>query len=86
MQVQLLGSEDALEKGMAIHSSAIAWRISWTEEPRGLQSMWSLRFGHDWETNILTLSLPLWEQHTTFLTVNLVALIATDIGRSQGDR
>ena len=39
-QVRLLGWEDALQKGMAIHSSVIAWRIPWTEEPRGLQSMW----------------------------------------------
>ena len=34
-----LGGEDPLEKGMAIHSSVLAWRISWTEEPGGLQSM-----------------------------------------------
>ena len=37
--VQPLGQEDALEKGMAICSSSIAWRIPWTEEPSGLQSM-----------------------------------------------
>ena len=36
-QVQSLGQEDPLEKGMAIHSSILAWRISWTEEPGGLQ-------------------------------------------------
>ena len=35
--VQSLGQEDPLEKGMAIHSSILAWRISWTEEPGGLQ-------------------------------------------------
>ena len=35
--VQFLGREDPLEKGMAIHSSILAWRISWTEEPGGLQ-------------------------------------------------
>ena len=36
---QFLGQEDLLEKGMATHSSILAWRISWTEEPGGLQSM-----------------------------------------------
>ena len=38
-QVQSQGQEDSLEKGMATHSSILAWRISWTEEPSGLQSM-----------------------------------------------
>ena len=38
-QVQSLGWEDPLEKEMAIHSSTIAWKIPWTEEPGGLQSM-----------------------------------------------
>ena len=38
-QVQSLGPEDLLEKGMATHSSILAWRIPWTEEPGGLQSM-----------------------------------------------
>ena len=37
-QVQSLGQEDPLEKGMATHSSILAWRISWTEEPGGLQA------------------------------------------------
>ena len=46
-QVQPLGWEDPLEKGMAIHSSILAWRIPWTEEPGGLQSMGSQRVGHD---------------------------------------
>ena len=39
MQVQSLSWEDSLEKGMAPHSSILAWRIQWTEEPGGLQSM-----------------------------------------------
>ena len=47
MQVQSLGWEDPLEKGMATHSSILAWRIPWTEEPGGPQSMWSQRVGHD---------------------------------------
>ena len=43
-----LGWEDLLEKEMAIHSSILAWRIPWTEEPGGLQSMGSQRARHDW--------------------------------------
>ena len=45
--VRSLGCEDALEKGMATHSSILAWRIPWTKEPGGLQSMGSQRVGHD---------------------------------------
>ena len=49
-RVQSLGQEDPLETGMATHSSILAWRIPWTEEPGGLQSMGSQRVGHDWAT------------------------------------
>ena len=45
--VQSLGREDPLEKEMAAHSSVLAWRIPWTEEPGGLQSMGSQRVRHD---------------------------------------
>ena len=45
-QVQSLGQEDPLEKGMAIHSRILAWEIPWTEEHGGLQSMGSQRVGH----------------------------------------
>ena len=45
--VQSLGWEDPLEKEMAIHSSTIAWKIPWTEEPCRLQSMGSQRVKHD---------------------------------------
>ena len=45
--VQSLGQEDPLEKGMATHFSILAWRIPWTEEPGGLQSMRSQRAGHN---------------------------------------
>ena len=45
--VQSLGQEDPLEKEMAIHSSTIAWKIPWTEEPGRLQSMGLQRVGHD---------------------------------------
>ena len=44
-RVQSLGQEDLLEKEMATHSSILAWKIPWTEEPGGLQSMGSLRVG-----------------------------------------
>ena len=47
IQVQSLGQEDPLEKGMATHSSILAWRIPWTEEPGRLPSMGSQRVGHD---------------------------------------
>ena len=50
-QVPSLGQEDPLEKGMATHSSTLAWRIPWTEEPGGLHSMGLQRAGHDWATN-----------------------------------
>ena len=42
-----LGREDPSEKGMATHSSALAWKIPWTEEPDRLQSMGSRRVGHN---------------------------------------
>ena len=45
--VQSLGQEDALEEGMATHSSILAWRILWTEEPGGLLSIRLQRAGHD---------------------------------------
>ena len=46
-EVQSLGQEDPLEKGMATHSSVLAWRIPWAEEPSGLQSMGLHRVGHN---------------------------------------
>ena len=45
--VQSLGQEDPLEKEMTTYSSILAWRIPWTEEPSGLQSMGLQRVGHD---------------------------------------
>ena len=45
--VQSLGQEDPLEEEVATHSSILAWKIPWTEEPGGLQSMASQRFGRD---------------------------------------
>ena len=49
------------EKAMALHSSTLAWKIPWTEEPGGLQYMGSLRVGHDWETSL---------SHFTFIGEN----------------
>ena len=56
-QVRSLGGEDPLEKEMATHSSILAWRIPWTEEPGGLQSMESHRMGQDLVTKNFTFTL-----------------------------
>ena len=50
--VRSLGWEDPREKAMAPHSSILAWRIPWMEEPGGLQSTGSQRVGHDWATSL----------------------------------
>ena len=47
VRVRSLGQEDPLEEGMATHSSILAWKTPWTEEPGGLQSMGSKAVGHD---------------------------------------
>ena len=52
--VTSLGGEDPLEEIMATHSSILAWRIPWTEEPSRLQSIGSQRVEHDWVTNATT--------------------------------
>ena len=63
-QVRSLGREDPLEKEMATHSNILAWRILWTEESSGLQSVVSQKVGHDLGTQqehkqgVKTLSLP----------------------------
>ena len=56
--VVALGGKDFLEKGVATHSSILAWRSPWTGEPGGLQSMGSQGVGHDWAAD-LPLSWPL---------------------------
>ena len=53
-QVQSLGQEDPLEKGMATHSSILAWEIPQTEEPGKLQTIGLQRVGHDSATNTFT--------------------------------
>ena len=62
--VWFLGREDPLEKKMAIHSSTLAWKIPWTEEPGRLQSMGSLGVGHNWATS-LSLSIETWKSQIT---------------------
>ena len=53
-QVQFLGQEDPLGKGVVTHSSTLAWRIPWTEEPGRLESMGLQGVWHDWATNTST--------------------------------
>ena len=50
------------EKAMAPHSSTLAWKIPWMEEPGGLQSMWSLRVGHDWATSLWLFTFMHWRR------------------------
>ena len=52
-RIWYLFQEDPMEKEMATHSSILAWKIPWTEEPGRLQSMGSKRVGHDWATSLL---------------------------------
>ena len=54
--IRSLGWEDPLEKEVATHSNILAWRIPWTEEPGGLQSMGLQRVGHDWATFTFTIT------------------------------
>ena len=59
--VRSLGGEDLLKKEMATHSSILAWKIPWTEEPGRLKSMGSKRVRHDWATSLSL--LPTWGVH-----------------------
>ena len=52
----------SLEKAMAPHSSTLAWKIPWTEEPGRLQSMGSLRVGHDWATSFSLFTFKHWRR------------------------
>ena len=69
--VQSLGQEDLLEKEMATHSSILAWKIPWMEEPDRLQSMGSQRIGHDWATSHRSLI----ERWNLILNVTQVSLV-----------
>ena len=72
--VRSLDQQDPLEKGMATYSSVLAWRIPWTEEPGGLQSMGSQRVGHDWATNTHT-QLINTHTHTSVWVFQISSLI-----------
>ena len=61
-QVQSLGRKDPLEKEMTTHSSTLACKIPWMEEPCRLQSMGSLRVGHDWPTSLSRLTFMHWRR------------------------
>ena len=69
-RVWFLGWEDPLEKGMANHSSILAWEIPWTERPGGLQSMGLQRVGHDWVTNAL---------HTHFFRFHFFLVLISNV-------
>ena len=76
--VQSLGWEDPLEEGMATHCSILAWRISWTEEPGGLQSMGLPGVSHDWATKHSTLlEYIYWDSLVAQLVKNLPAMQET---------
>ena len=73
-QVRSLGWEDPLEKETANHSSTLAWKIPWAEEPGSLQSMGLQRVGHDWATSlslsVLSNSMTPWTvTHQAFLSI-----------------
>ena len=69
-QVRSLGGEDTLEKGMATHSSILAWEMPWTEEPGGLQSMGLQRVIHD----IVTKQQQQWREQSTCLEIWVLVL------------
>ena len=68
-----------LEKAMATHSSTLSWKIQWTEEPSGQQSMGSLRVGQDWATSLSLFTLMHWRRKWQPTPVFLP-------GESQGQR
>ena len=77
-RVQSLGQENPLKKGMATHSCILAWRIPWTEEFGGLQSMRSQRVRHDWATkHTYIYRFSLWNQ--TILNTNVTNSTHTQI-------
>ena len=71
-QVKYQGWEDPLEKGLAAHSSILAWRIPWTKEPGEFQSVGLQRVGHDWVTNMG--SADLQNDLDSSLTLHMVAV------------
>ena len=74
--VQSLGQKDLLEKEIAPHSSILAWRVPWTEEPGRLQSIEFQRVGHDWVTNTFTFFS---SQSTLFFWTTLILFMGVYI-------
>ena len=75
-RVGSLGWEDPLEKEMATHSSTLAWRIPWMQEPGGLQAMGLQRVGHHWATSLVVLVFYLVKCHNhlfwTFASISIL--------------
>ena len=76
-RVRSLGWKDPLEKEMATHSNILAWKISWTEKPGGLQSMGSQRVAQDWATKTYLWWCKLW--------ASLVVLVVKNLPANAGD-
>ena len=83
-QVCSLGWEDPLEKGMATHSSILAWRIPWTEEPGGLQSMGLQRVRHPSSTNTFTFTFYSLHHHVHCSAAWLLGLSKQKAGSVPG--
>ena len=73
--VQSLGQEDPLEKEMATHSSILAWKIPWTEEPGGLQSMGSQGVGMIWGVSTSTIFADKYQKSILCLNSNTFACV-----------
>ena len=74
MLVLSLGGKDPLEEGMATHSSILAWRILWTEEPGGLQSIGLQRAGHNWSDSACTHMAPMGLMGLTWIVSDYTVL------------
>ena len=84
-QAGSLGREDPLEKGMAMHSSSLTWRIPWTEEPGGLQSMGSHSVRHDWVANTFIFTFTLLLVHDFKLQAELEFKTNKQTKKNQND-
>ena len=81
--VRSLGRKDPLEKEMAIHSSILAWKISWTGKPGRLHSMELQRVGHNWETSLLRYQGSLSNHSFDYMDLcqNLMSLLFNTLSR-----
>ena len=79
--VQSKSQEDLLEKGMVTHSSILAWKIPWTKEPGGLQSMGSQRVKDNWKTSITFLLRNLYAVKQQQLKPAIVHLTVSKFGK-----